>query len=142
MPRGRRLERLTSRLKEDLSEIIAYQLKDPRIGFTTVMRVKLAADLTSAVAYVTVMGDEADERDALRALESARGFIQTEIARTLDVRRHPELRFEIDEGIKASREVSKILRELEQEQEPGSGLGEAGAGEDEPPETQTKEEES
>lgn len=137
MPRGRRLERLTSRLKEDLSEIIAYQLKDPRIGFTTVTRVKLAADLASAVAYVTVLGNEVNEREALRALDSARGFIQSEIARTLEVRRHPELRFEIDEGAKASREVSKILRELEQE--PHRAHGEAEADEGVPPETKEEE---
>lgn len=133
MPRGRRLERLTSRLKQDLGEIIAHQLKDPRIGITTVTRVKLAPDLATAIVSVTVLGNDVAERAALGALRRARGHIQSEIARILDVRRHPELQFEIDKGIKHSREVSRILADLKKESHREAG---------EDAETQQKEEET
>lgn len=119
MPKGRRLERLTVRLKEDLGEIIAFKLKDPRVGFTTVTRVKLAPDLATAQVFVSVLGEAEDERNALRALVHARGHIQSEIARTLEVRRHPELSFRIDEGVKSSRRVSEILKEIREEEGPG-----------------------
>lgn len=121
MPKGRRLERLTVRLKQDLGEIIAFRLKDPRVGLTSVTRVKLAPDLTSAQVFVSVLGEAADERNALRALNHARGHIQSEIARTLEVRRHPELTFRIDEEIKRSRRINEILEEIKAESPPPEG---------------------
>jgi len=115
MPKGRRLERLTQRLKEILSRIILYELKDPRLGFATITRVSLAPDLTRAVVYVSVMGEDAKERSTLRALEHARGHIQSEVASSLDIRRHPEIIFEADRGLKHSMTVSRILSELREE---------------------------
>ena len=115
MAKGRRLERLTERVKQDLSEIIAYQLKDPRVGFATVTRVQLAPDLTRALVFVSVMGSEGRQRASLRALQHARGHIQSQIARRLRVRRHPIMTFELDKGLKHSLEVARILSELREE---------------------------
>lgn len=138
MPKGRRLERLAVRLKQDLGEIIAFRLKDPRVGLTSVTRVKLAPDLASAQVFVSVLGEAADERNALRALNHARGHIQSEIARSLEVRRHPELTFRIDEVIKQSRRIEEILEEIKAETPPtaaeggsAEGAPEAGEPEDE-----------
>lgn len=107
-----RIERITERIRQELSEIIAHELKDPRVGFVTVTRVKLAPDLTRATVFVSVLGEEADERTALRALQHARGHMQTEIAHRIRIRRHPEISFKIDEGYKHSRKVSQILSEI------------------------------
>lgn len=135
MPKGRRLERLTARLKQEISRIILYELKDPRLGFATVTRVKLAPDLSRAVVYVSILEEGAMERTTLRALEHARGHIQSEIAHRLDIRRHPELVFELDRGLKHSLTVSRILSELKAEAEPA-----AEPTEDDPAPTQEEEE--
>lgn len=126
MPKGRRLERLTARLKQEISRIILYELRDPRVGFATVTRVKLAPDLSRAVVYVSILEEGAMERTTLRALEHARGHIQSEIAHRLDIRRHPEIVFEIDRGLKHSLAVSRILSELRAEAEPETEPPEGG----------------
>ncbi|HRU06366.1 MAG TPA: 30S ribosome-binding factor RbfA [Candidatus Brocadiia bacterium] len=115
MPKGRRLERLTAILKQELGAIIAFQLKDPRVGFATVTRIKLASDLTQVQVFVSVLGPEAQERAAMRALNHARGHIQSLIADRIDIRRHPEITFHLDRGLKHSLRVSQILTELAHE---------------------------
>lgn len=115
MPKGRRLERLTAILKQELGAIIAFQLKDPRVGFATVTRIKLASDLTQVQVFVSVLGPEAQERAAMRALNHARGHIQSLIADRIEIRRHPEITFHLDRGLKHSLRVSEILTELAHE---------------------------
>ena len=115
MPKGRRLARLTAILKQELGAIIAFQLKDPRVGFATVTRIKLASDLTQVQVFVSVLGPEAQERAAMRALNHARGHIQSLIADRIEIRRHPEITFHLDRGLKHSLRVSEILTELAHE---------------------------
>jgi len=130
MPKGRRLERLTARLKQELGAIIAFQLKDPRVGFATVTRIKLASDLTQVQVFVSVLGPEAQERAAMRALGHARGHIQSLIAERIDIRRHPEITFHLDRGLKHSVRVAEILTELAQERGPGQTPQPETAGQD------------
>jgi len=130
-----RHQRVTERIKQELSEIITHQLKDPRVGFVTVTRVKVAPDYTKATVFLSVLGDTAAENTSLRALAHARGHIQTEIARRVRIRRHPEINFKIDEGYKNSQKVSRILSELEADESTGATRQEVPAGdseEDEP----------
>lgn len=110
-----RIERLTERIKQVLSEVIAHELKDPRVGFVTITRVKLAPDLTKATVFLSVMGSESEQRTSLRALEHAHGHIQTEVASRIRMRRHPEIVFRVDEGYQKSVRVSRILAEIRAE---------------------------
>lgn len=108
-----RHERVTERIRQELSDIITHQLKDPRVGFITVTRVKVAPDYTKATVFVSILGEANAERTTMRALSHARGHIQTELSRRIRIRRHPEISFRIDEGFKNSLRVSRILSEIE-----------------------------
>ena len=129
MPKHRH-ERITERIRQELSEIITQELRDPRVGFVTVTHVKVAPDYTRATVFLSILGDEANERTTMRALEHARGHIQTELAQRIRIRRHPEIGFRIDEGFKNSQKVSRILSELEAEK--GAEPAEPEAPADEP----------
>jgi len=114
MPKHRH-ERITERIRQILSEVIAFRLKDPRVGFVTVTRVKVAPDYTKATVFLSILGAESEERDTLRALQHARGHIQSELSSRIRIRRHPEIAFKIDEGYKRGLNVSRILSEIETE---------------------------
>ena len=123
-----RIERVAERIKQELSDIITYKLKDPRVGFVTITRVKVAPDMTKATVFLSVMGQGSQENTTMRALKHARGHIQTELSGRIRLRRHPEIQFKIDEGYKKSLKVSHILAEIGAEdpapeagQEPAAG---------------------
>ena len=106
---SRRMERITNIIKQCASETILYKLKDPRRGFVTVTRVQVTADLRHAKIFVSVLGEQADQRTTLRALHSARGFIQTRIAHHLTTRFSPEIVFALDESPARSIEISQLI---------------------------------
>src|SRR4029453_14391292 len=90
---------------------ILFELKDPRIKFTTVTRAEVSADLQHAKVYVSVMGSERDRNLTLHGLRSAAGFIQSKLGDRMRTRYVPVLEFVIDEGIKNSLEVTRLLNE-------------------------------
>lgn len=124
----RRLQKLEEQLRRLLSEIILYELKDPGLGFVTVNRVELSADLSYARVYISVLGDQSEAERTLRTLERARGFIQGRIGKELRTRTVPILRLFLDRGIEKSLRISKILDEIEKEGEPREPSDESGKG--------------
>jgi len=106
---SRRMERITNIIKQCASETILYELKDPRRGFVTVTRVEVTADLRHAKVFVSVLGEEPQQRTTLRALHSARGFIQTRIAQNLSTRFSPEIVFALDKSPARSIEISQLI---------------------------------
>ena len=106
-----RAEKVAKFLKQRVSTMILRELQDPRLGFITVTKVKVANDLRSAVIYVSVLGTPADRNKSLRALEKARGFIQRVIADDLDTYTTPEIQFRYDESIEGAIRVSRIVDE-------------------------------
>ena len=110
-----RLKRLTHLVHRRASEVVLYELKDPRLGFVTVTRVKLSGDLRHAVIYYSVVGSDGDRSKTAHALEHASGHVQTQIAKAMQTRVTPLVRFEYDEGIEGSVRVSQILSELKSE---------------------------
>ncbi len=106
---SRRIERLAEAVKQEVSKIILYGLKDPRISFVTVTHVEISPDLRRAKVYISIMGDESAQRKTLRGLEHAKGFIQTELGANLKMRYTPHLSFFLDESIKRSMHISKII---------------------------------
>jgi ribosome-binding factor A len=108
---SRRIERLAEAVKQEVSKIILYGLKDPRISFVTVTHVEISPDLRRAKVYISVMGDESSQKKTLQGLEHARGFIQTELGANLKMRYTPHLSFFLDESIKKGMHISKIIDE-------------------------------
>jgi ribosome-binding factor A len=113
--KGRRQERLAEEIREVVAQIAARELKDPRIGFLTVTRVELTADLRLARVHVGVLGGEVERERTLRALKQAVGFIRRELGRRLRLRFLPELEFRYDQGLDAAERVAQLLEEVEPE---------------------------
>ena len=109
---SRRVAKVAEALREQVSTSILFELKDPRVKYVTVTRVKVSPDLRNAKIYVSVMGDEKTQRLTLHGLDSARGFLQSRIADGLQLRYTPILQFHLDQGIKRSIEASRLLREV------------------------------
>jgi len=91
---------------------ILAELKDPRVRDVTVTYVEVSPDLRHAKVHVSVMGDETQQNLSLRGLQSAAGFLQAKIAERIEIRYTPKLTFLLDQGVKRSIAVAKILQEV------------------------------
>lgn len=109
--KSHRLARVSEAIREVASEAILFQIRDPRVKFTTVTRAEVSADLQRAKVYVSVMGTERDQALTLHGLRSAAGFIQSKLGDRLKMRYVPVLEFVLDEGLKNSMEVNRLLSE-------------------------------
>ena len=108
------IERIREEIKRRLSEILQYETRDPRLAFVTVMDVRISADLRYATIYVSATGREASEAEAVQVLNEHRGFFRSELAKYLELRYTPELKFELDLVEKRARRIEEVLREEEQ----------------------------
>jgi ribosome-binding factor A len=106
-----RQARVAEAIREAASEAILFELRDPRVKFTTVTRAEVSADLQRAKVYISVMGSDRDRDLTLHGLKSAAGFIQSKLADRMKSRFVPILEFVLDEGIRNSLEVSRLLNE-------------------------------
>lgn len=112
---GRRQERLADQIRAEVAEIIGGELRDPRIGFATVTRVELSADLQHARVLVSVLGKAEVQEETLAVLSAAAGYVRHELARRLRLRRMPELVFVLDRGAEEGLKIEALLRELKRE---------------------------
>lgn len=104
--------RINGEVQRELSNIIR-ELKDPRIGImTTVTAVEVAPDLKTCKAFISVLGDEQAKADTMAGLKSATGFIRRELARTVNLRNTPEIRFIMDESIEYGMKMDKLIKEI------------------------------
>jgi ribosome-binding factor A len=106
-----RMRRVNEVIRQVLGDVIATDLKDPRIGFVTVTDVDTSPDLRTARVYVSVLGDEADRENALAGLQSAHGFLQGRIAAELRMKRTPTLTFHYDDSVDRGVRISRLLDE-------------------------------
>lgn len=111
-----RVKRVSETLKEVLSEIIQLNLKDPHVGFVTVTGVEMTPDLKQAKVWVSVMGDEEEAQNTLKALKHAKGFLKAEVAKRVRLRYMPEMTFMLDETVRTSMRIEGILKEIIPEQ--------------------------
>jgi ribosome-binding factor A len=109
---SRRVEKAAEAIRGVVSMAILAELKDPRVQDVTVTYVEVSPDLRHAKVHVSVMGDETHQKLTLRGLQSAAGFLQAKIAERIEIRYTPKLSFLLDQGVKRSIEVAKILREV------------------------------
>ncbi len=111
---------------------IIADLRDPRIKDVTVTRVEVSPDMRNAKVHVSVMGDDTKQALAIRGLESSAGFLQSKVAGRIDTRYTPRLTFKLDDGIKKSIAIAKMLAEVlppEPDAEPIDGGTEPADGE-------------
>jgi ribosome-binding factor A len=106
-----RMRRVDEALRAVLSEAIAKDLKDPRVGFVTVTDVKTSPDLRHARVYVSVLGDEEARGATLEGLRSAHGFLQAQLAAELSLKHTPTLTFEYDESVDRGMRISRLLED-------------------------------
>ncbi len=113
-----RVERVAAQLRQEISEIIIKDLKDPRVEMASITEVKVSADLRNATIRVSVMGEPGTQRAAIDGLQHAKGFIRRELgARLSNLRFAPDLHFELDRGVAYSVRVSQLLREVNRERD-------------------------
>lgn len=131
-----RMERMASVIRQVVSDCIANRLSDPRLArFITVTRVELSADLSHANVYLSIMGTEAQAATSMKGMASARGLIQTQLARELDVRQCPALQFHLDKGLKIG---AAILEKMDHLREDSAAGGAADTPSDDDEDTPTE----
>lgn len=105
--------RVNGEVQRELSRIISREIKDPRIHpMTSVVAVEVAPDLKTCKAYISVLGDEKSQQDTLAGLKSAVGYIRRELARTINLRNTPEIRFVLDQSIEYGVNMSKLIDDV------------------------------
>jgi ribosome-binding factor A len=109
---ARRLLKAAEAIRGVVSMAILADLRDPRIKDVTVTHVEVSPDMRHAKVHVSVMGDDAQQKLSLRGLQSAAGFLQSKIAEQIDTRYTPRLMFVLDEGVKKSIEMARILKQV------------------------------
>ena len=104
------MRRVDEAVREVLSDAIAKELKDPRIGFVTVTAVNTSRDLRHARVYVSVLGDESERTATLDGLRSAHGFLQGVLASRLALKHTPTLVFEYDETVARAARLTELMQ--------------------------------
>ena len=109
-------------VQKELSNIIRGGIKDPRVApMTSVVAVEVAPDLKTCKAYISVLGDEKAQEDTIKGLQSAEGYIRRELARKLNMRNTPEIKFVMDQsiayGVAMSKMIDDVTKDLKEEEE-------------------------
>jgi ribosome-binding factor A len=115
--RSSRMRRVDEAMRAVLSDAIAKDLKDPRIGFVTVTGVKTSPDLRHARVYVSVLGDDPERSASIDGLRSAHGYLQHRLADELKLRHTPTLSFEYDDTVDRGMRVNRLLAENDPQEE-------------------------
>lgn len=109
-----RVGRVGEQIKKEISQLIQYEVKDPRIGFVTVTGVEVTGDLSQAKIYISILGNEEELQNTLVALEKAKGFLRSEIGKRIRLRHTPELIFKLDESIAYGSKIEKLLKNIQE----------------------------
>ena len=111
----KRTDRISEEVKKELSSVIR-DLKDPRIPMmTSVVKVDVTNDLRYAKAYISIMGNDEEKKDAIKGLTAAAGFIRREIGSRIKLRCVPEFSFVIDTTIEYGAHINKLLNDISKE---------------------------
>src|SRR5436190_15816535 len=118
MSQGSRPDRVADQIRSELAQLLAREVHDPGIGFVTLTRVQISADLQLARVYYTSLTDDAGRKKTERALERAAPFLRRQIGSRLRLKRVPELKFLYDESIAGQDRIEQILNELRSAEPP------------------------
>jgi len=128
-----RLARVSEAIREVASETILFEMRDPRVKMVTVTRAEVSGDLQHAKVYVSIMGSDKDQTLTLRGLKHAAGFIQARLAQRLQTRFTPVVQFVLDQGVKHSIEMTRLINEALGTPTPAATSDELPADEDDSP---------
>lgn len=115
---GRRPQRLAEQIREEISGLMVSGLKDPRIGFATIIEVRLTPDLRVARVLVSVLGTAEEQEETLEGFCAAAGFIRRTLAQQMKLRRVPELEFRLDHTEEQAARIDELLRKTHEGDEP------------------------
>lgn len=126
----RRMDRVDELLKAEIARVIREDVADPRVGFVTLMDVETSPDLRHARVFVSVLGGEEREKEAIEALRRASGYMRSLVGEAVRLKYLPELRFEIDRTIKHAARIESLIEEVRGTREEREEGGEEGANPD------------
>ncbi len=112
--KSHRIARVNEVVREVAAEAVLFEVRDPRVKNVTVTRAEVTADLQHAKVYVSVMGTEAVQKLTMHGLKASAGFVQSRLAKRLTTRFVPHVTFVLDEGIKKSLEIARLIREAQE----------------------------
>lgn len=115
--KSRRQRRVGELLRETLSNLIEYELSDPRLGMITVTGVEVAPDLKHAHVHVSLMGGDASPEQVLRVLEGARGHIRRQLAARVDLKFTPDLSFHLDRSLERGQRILDLIQRIREERQ-------------------------
>ncbi|HEX7998249.1 MAG TPA: 30S ribosome-binding factor RbfA [Pyrinomonadaceae bacterium] len=113
----RRPERVADMLREEIAQIVGYELEDPRLTMVTVTDVRVSDNLRDARVYVTVVGDEDEHAAALSALRHAAPYVRKQLGFALNLRHTPEIHFVRDTVEEQGQRVDQLLEEIKHERD-------------------------
>jgi ribosome-binding factor A len=109
-----RPERVSEVIRQAVGAFLTADVRDPRIGFVTVIGVDVSADLAHAKVRVSVMGSEEEKAKSLEGLASAARFLRAQLSKELPLRTCPELHFHLDRGLEHAQHIDRVLKELKE----------------------------
>ena len=112
-----RPRRVGEQIRKEIAGLLTKGLKDPRIGFVSVMAVRMSTDLRYANVYVSLFGSESEKKSSLIGLEQAAGWIRKQVARRVQLRFTPEIRFFEDTTLDEAYRLEEVLREIHADEE-------------------------
>ena len=114
---NRRLERINSLIREELSELLRRNVKDPRLGsFVTITGVDTSSDMKHATVYVSYFGNTEERQGTVKTLTAAAGFFHHELVKRLDMRHVPDLHFQWDDSIERGDRLLRLIDEVSSEE--------------------------
>jgi ribosome-binding factor A len=111
-----RIERLRELIKTEFGQILRRDLKDPRIGFVSVTDVEVSHDCSHVKIFVSILGDDASKQATMDGLESAKGFIRTELGQRIRLRYTPEIHLIADDSMERGSRIMQLLQKVQKEQ--------------------------
>lgn len=118
----RRPEKFAEALREEIAEVVGFELDDPRVTSVTVTEVVVSSDMRDAKVYAFIQGDDAEVNQALRTLRHASTFVRQQVAMNLNLRHAPHLHFVRDTAEENASRVGSILQELTNQGEFDEGM--------------------
>ncbi len=111
-----RVRKVQEFIKQEVSQMLLHDLKDPRLGFVTVTEVKVTGDLREAKIYVSLFGKDKEKKASLEALNKCRGFVRRELGQRLKIYYTPEISFEEDTSLDYGMHIDSLLKKVHKEE--------------------------
>jgi ribosome-binding factor A len=119
----RRPNKVGGVIKEEISRMLLREVKDPRIGFVTITKVKVSRDLRLVKVYFSVLGEQSAREDCLRGLNSAMGFMRRELGKRVRLRYVPEIVFSFDPSLEYMGRVAELIHQIHEEEKSEDAKG-------------------